>query len=268
MTETILQRIVATKTEEVAAAKQEQPEAKLRQEAEKRRDRRLFGEGLRRAHQSATTAIIAEIKRASPSKGIIREDLDVAVCARQYEQGRAAALSVLTDRTYFRGSPEDLRQARQNTVLPVLRKDFLVDAYQLYESATLGADAVLLIARILAPAQLTDYLQLCRELDLEALVEIHDEADLDIAGQAGAELIGINNRDLTTFRTDPSVAIRMVSQFSPDQTPVAASGIKTATDIRNTRQAGIYNFLIGESLVRAGDTVKFLQQLLSAEEEP
>lgn len=271
--ENILTKIVATKKEEVAAAKKQMSEAKLRQIAEEYQrvrpvylpPRRSFDDNLRQAHKADATGVIAEIKRASPSKGIIRADLDAAEQARKYEVGGAVAISVLTDRDYFRGSIDDLKLARQASGLPVLRKDFLVDPYQFYESAVIGADAVLLIVRLLSPEQLASYLQLCRELALDPLVEIHDEADLDVATKAGAQLIGINNRDLSTFNTDLSVATRLVSQFSPDQIPIAASGISGRDDIVRTRQAGIRNFLIGESLARADDTVGFLKQLISGE---
>lgn len=273
MTENILTKIVATKKEEVAAAKKQVPETELRQIAEacgesrpdKIPSRRSFDDNLRQAHKSHATGVIAEIKRASPSRGVIRADLDAADQARKYEEGGAVAISVLTDQHYFRGSTGDLQQARQVSDLPVLRKDFLIEPYQFYESAVMGADAVLLIVRLLSPDQLAAYLQLCRELALDPLVEIHDEADLKVATRAGAQLIGINNRDLSTFDTDLSVATRLVSQFEPGQIPIAASGISSRDDIVRTRRAGIRNFLIGESLTRADDTVVFLRKLISGE---
>lgn len=271
MAENILTKIVATKKAEVAAAKKQMAEAEVRKLAEayskKRPDhvpaKRPFADNLRQAHKTDATGIIAEIKRASPSKGIIRADLDAGTQARKYEQGGAVAISVLTDRDYFRGSIDDLKQARKSACLPVLRKDFLVDPYQFYEAAVIGADAVLLIVRLLSPEQLTDYLQLCAELALDPLVEIHDDADLEVATKAGAQLIGINNRDLSTFNTDISVATRLVEKLQPDQIPIAASGISSRDDIVRTRQAGIRNFLIGESLARAEDTVGFLRELVS-----
>ena len=263
----ILDKIVATKKEEVAAAKIITPEKELQKEAARRDFKRPFIESLRQTHLSGSIGIIAEIKRASPSKGIIRENLKAGQQARKYEQGGATAISVLTDQDYFQGSLADLEQARKNSSLPVLRKDFLIDSYQFYEAAASGADAVLLIVRILSQTQLSDYLALCRELDLDPLVEIHDEADLEQATLAGAELIGINNRNLATFKTDLAVATRLVSQFGPGQIPVAASGISSAEDIHRTKEAGINNFLIGESLVRASDPTRFLRQLLNNDQK-
>ncbi len=265
MTEDILKKIAAAKKEEVAEARKRVPEAALRQQAEARDGQRPFIERLRQAHVDGI-GIIAEIKRASPSRGDIRADLDAADYARRYEQGGATAISVLTDSRFFKGSLADLVEARKNSTLPVLRKDFLIDPYQFYEAAAAGADAVLLIVRMLSGDRLSDFLSLCRELRLDPLVEVHDDADLEKATRSGAELIGINNRDLRTFRTDIAVATRLVSRFNDRQIPVAASGISMPDDIRATRKAGINNFLIGESLVRADDTVAFLRQLVEAAE--
>jgi indole-3-glycerol phosphate synthase len=207
--------------------------------------------------------IIAEIKRASPSKGPIRPDLNAADYARAYEKGGAACLSVLTDRDHFMGTEEDLIQARMATTLPVLRKDFTISSYQIYESAAIGADAVLLIVRILSRNQLRSYLTLCGELQLDALVEVHTLQDVETALWAEAKLIGINNRNLNTFETNTETAVQVAEQLSKDQIPVAASGIKTREDISRARKAGIHNFLIGESLVRATDPAAFLYALLS-----
>ncbi|MDY6832872.1 MAG: indole-3-glycerol phosphate synthase TrpC [Thermodesulfobacteriota bacterium] len=259
----ILTRIVQTKTEAVAAARLRVPEAELKAMAADRDSKRPFTENLRQAHVQGGTGIIAEIKRASPSRGIIRADLDPADCAAKYEAGGAAAISVLTDAPYFKGSLSDLKQARKACSLPVLRKEFILSDYQVYESAAAGADAVLLIVRILTQTMLSDLIGLCRALGLDTLVEIHDENDLEAATNAGAKLIGINNRNLKTFKTDIAVATRLVSDFGPDQVPVAASGIGSREDIGRTKAAGIHNFLIGESLVRAKDTVSFLKQLLT-----
>lgn len=171
---------------------------------------------------------------------------------------------MLTDKQFFKGSLDDLVAARKAATLPVLRKDFLIAPYQFYEAAAAGADAALVIVRMLSPEQLGDLLALCRELRLDPLVEVHDAADLEKATAAGAELIGINNRDLKTFKTDIAVATGLVSRFAAGQIPVAASGISTADDIRATRRAGINIFLIGESIVRAEDTVGFLKGLMAA----
>ncbi|MDY6825445.1 MAG: indole-3-glycerol phosphate synthase TrpC [Thermodesulfobacteriota bacterium] len=263
----ILTKIVTTKAEEIAAALSRLPLDDLKEMAEDRDDYRHFTRALRQTHDTGT-GIIAEIKRASPSKGEIRANLDPAAYARKYEQGGATAISVLTDATYFKGAADDLKAARAAASLPVLRKDFLISDYQVYESAVMGADAVLLIVRILTPAMLSELIDLSRTLHLDTLVEVHDEKDLETATAAGAELIGINNRDLKTFKTDIRVAARLVGQLTSRQIPVAASGIANAKDIQQTRTAGINNFLIGESLVRADDTVAFLKTLTNREHTP
>ncbi len=256
-----LKIIVEHKKEEIAAAQKIIPESKLRKEALIPRKRRPFFKKLKEPGLSGVN-IIAEIKRASPSKGAICPDLNPAWLASEYELGGAAALSVLTEQKYFQGSLSDFVDARKATTLPVLRKDFLFTSYQLYESAVLGADAVLLIARILSKKQLRDYLILCDELKLDALVEIHSEDDLESATWAGAKLIGINNRNLRSFETDIQTAIRLASLLDPDQIPVAASGIQSRKDIEKNLKFGIKNFLIGESLIRAENPAAFLKSLI------
>lgn len=256
-----LKIIVDHKKEEVIKAKKRLSENRLCADALLPRKRRPF---LKRLEQPGPFGIniIAEIKRASPSKGLICPDLNPAIYASEYEKGGAAALSVLTDQAYFKGCVDDLKKAREATALPVLRKDFLISSYQIYESAALGADAVLLIVRILEQNQLTDYLNLCRELNIDALVEIHSENDLETATLAGARLIGINNRNLSSFETNIETSIRMASLLEPDQIAVAASGIRTREDIEKTKDSGIRNFLIGESLVRAPNSREFLRSLM------
>lgn len=259
----ILTRIVARKKQEIADARRRTPVAALREAAAARRDHRSFLEALRAPGPQGAN-IIAEIKRASPSKGPLRLDLNAADLARAYRSGGAAALSVLTDHDFFRGSPADLEAARRAVSLPVLRKDFLIDPYQIYESAVMGADAILLICRILSARQLADLLALSRDLHMEALVEIHTPEDLAMARQAEARLIGINNRNLATFDTDISTAMAMADGLAPDQIPVAASGIATRRDVEANLTRGIYNFLIGESLVRAARPAEQLAALLTA----
>ena len=256
-----LTTIVEHKKQEIVTAQKRIPENRLREEALVPRQRRPFFQRLKQPGPSGVN-IIAEIKRASPSKGPIRPDLDPALLAAQYEQGGAAALSVLTDKPFFQGSFEDLQKARNATGLPVLRKDFLISAYQVYESAVSGADAILLIARILSKEQVRDYIALSRELHLDALVEIHSEKDLKAATWAGAKLIGINNRNLSSFETDIKTATRLASLLDPDQIPVAASGIRNRQDIETSQHFGISNFLIGESLVRAKNPQAFLKGLI------
>ena len=252
-----LSKIVAHKTEHVRAAERKSPVAQLREAAEARTDFRSF----MAPFAAARINVIAEIKRASPSKGIIREDLDVGRFAAAYERGGAIALSVLTETEWFKGSIDDLKAARKATGLPVLRKDFTISDYQIYESSAIGADAVLLIVRILSEQQLSDYLALCRELRLDALVEVHTLDDLEQATAAGAKLIGINNRNLASFDTDIRNAMEIAARFSPGQIPVAASGIDSRADIEENVRAGIHNFLIGETLVRAEDPEAMLKNL-------
>jgi indole-3-glycerol phosphate synthase len=258
----ILDKIVEQKKEIVAAAQKNIPQSLLEQRCRNRSDHRPFFKRLERPGPGGAN-IIAEIKRASPSKGPIRLDLNAADYARAYEKGGAACLSVLTDKNHFMGTEEDLIQARMATMLPVLRKDFTISSYQLYESAAMGADAVLLIVRILSRDQLRSYLSLCGELQLDALVEVHTQQDVETAIWAEAKLIGINNRNLNTFETNTETAVQAAALLSKDQIAVAASGIKTREDIDRAREAGIHNFLIGESLVRATDPAAFLRSLLS-----
>ena len=262
----ILTRIVAHKEEEVAASTRQLPLTDLRAQALAVGRRRPFFDALKQPGPAGVN-IIAEIKRASPSKGMLNPDLDAVRTAQAYHAGGAAALSVLTDRLFFKGGPEDLQSARAATPLPVLRKDFLIAEYQVYESVVMGADAVLLICRILSPDQLNELLALCRELHLDTLVEIHTREDLEMARQARAPLIGINNRNLKTFETDLNTAMDLGRALPPDQVPVAASGIAGPADIRRNLEAGIFNFLIGETLVRADEATLTLQALIQAGKE-
>ena len=261
----ILEKIVEQKKAEVVLAKRRVSETQLREKASKGRKHRPFFKTLE-SPGPAGVNIIAEIKRASPSKGIIRQDIDPASVAVVYEKGGASALSVLTDPSFFQGSEADLKTAREAVKLPVLRKDFLISSYQLHEAAVMGADAVLLIARILSQAQLRDYLLLARELNLDALVEVHTHSGLEKASRAGAKLIGINNRNLKSFKTDIKTAARLVSYLEPDQVPVAESGIRSREDILYLQQSGIWNFLIGESLMRAENPESLLSELMGTGE--
>ena len=187
--------------------------------------------------------------------------MDPGEYALAYEKGGAAAVSVLTDENFFKGSLNDLKTVRANTSLPVLRKEFIISTYQIYESAAASADAILLIVRILEKQELKDYLDLCTELGMDALVEIYSEAEIETASFAGAKLIGINNRDLSSFDTRIGRAMDIASLLEKGQVPVAASGMRTREDIQETKKAGIFNFLIGESLVRAENTEQFLASL-------
>jgi indole-3-glycerol phosphate synthase len=260
MANDILNRIVAARKEEVAAAERAVPLARLRAAAEARADRRPFAAALERPGPAGVN-VIAEIKRASPSKGLIRGDLDPAALARAYAAGGAAALSVLTEGRFFHGSTDDLRRARAACALPVLRKDFLFCDYQLYESAAMGADAVLLIVRILDRAQLSGLIATAAALGLAALVEVYTAAEAATAAQAGARLIGINNRDLSSFDTDLDRTLAVLPALAPGQTAVAASGIRDRADILRYRGTPVFNFLVGESLVRSENPAGFLKWL-------
>ncbi|MBW2181522.1 MAG: indole-3-glycerol phosphate synthase TrpC [Deltaproteobacteria bacterium] len=254
--------ILKDKKEEIKYSRSRVPENELREKAILFQKRRSFFQSMKKPGPSGIN-IIAEIKRASPSKGVIRKNLDPALYALAYENGGAAAISVLTDKIHFKGSADDLKKVKEVTSLPVLRKDFLMSSYQIYESIVMGADAVLLIVRILSKNQLKDYVDLCNELKIDALVEVHSEDDIETATWAGAELIGINNRNLSSFDTDINNAVRMVSLLKPNQIPVAASGIQSRNDINIITKCGISNFLIGESLVRAKNPLDFLKSLLN-----
>lgn len=261
MKKDFLSKILEKKRQEVEAARRETPEARLREQAESVPKRRPFVAKLS-ASGSSGVNIIAEIKRGSPSRGAIRNELNPAIFAGYYERGGAAAVSVLTDQTFFNGSLDDLAEVRKATELPVLRKDFIISHYQIYEAAAWGADAVLLIVRALSPEFLRTCIELCDQLRLGALVEIHSTQELELAGKAGARLIGINNRDLSTFQTNIQTSINIARDLMPNQIGVAESGIHERAQIEELLRAGIWNFLIGESLVRSPDPEAFLKHLL------
>ncbi len=261
MSKDILTKIVEHKKIEVEQAIAKVPIEVLREKAAAAPQPKGFYDALSKPGPEGVN-IICEIKRASPSKGMIKEDLDPAAYAKMYENGGGAAISVLTDNAFFKGSMDDLTTARSASRLPILRKEFIISEYQIFEARAAGADAVLLIVRILTPHELESLLRVCEEAGLDALVEIHGEEEVKVAKQAGAKLVGINNRNLKTFETNISIAGNMARLLEPWQAPVAASGISTREDIEKSLEAGIFNFLIGESLVRAGDTVGFLNELV------
>jgi indole-3-glycerol phosphate synthase len=257
----ILREIVANKREEVARQKEVLPLAELRQMLADRPPTRDF-EGVIR---DRGCAVIAEVKRSSPSKGRIREDFDPVGIARIYEDNGASAISVLTERKFFEGRAAYIPQIGRAVVLPLLRKDFIIDAYQISETRVLGADALLLIAKILEGEQMRDFLGLASELGLAALVEVHDETDLGKAISSGARIVGINNRDLETFRTDLETSIRLARRVPKGVTVVSESGIGSRGDIERLMNAGIRAFLVGESLMREEDAGKKLRELLGEE---
>ena len=206
--------------------------------------------------------IIAEVKKASPSKGVIRDDFDPLILAREYEENGASAISVLTEEAYFQGSLEHLKLIKENTGLPVLRKDFIIDEYQIYEARLAGADAVLLIAAILDEKALKNFLWLTDALGMAALVEVHDGDEMKRALEAGASLIGVNNRDLKTFKVDINATIRLAPLVPKDKILVSESGLGARADILTLQKAGVSAFLIGEALVREKDAGKKLRGLL------
>ena len=262
MAKDFLSIIIEHKKKEIETARKTISEQDLKKQAEKGIPKRPFYESLKK---NQGVSIIAEIKRASPSKGNIKIDLDPSDLAATYEKGGAVCLSVLTDQEFFKGGFPDFKAARLATTLPMLRKDFLISDYQIFESAVLGADAVLLIARILSKEKMKSLLTLAHGLGMDVLVEIHSEKDLEHANAAGAKLIGINNRNLSSFETDITTATTLAAKLDSTQIPVAASGISTRDDIEKNLTAGIRHFLIGESLVKADDTVKFMKTLISGE---
>ena len=208
-------------------------------------------------------AIIAEIKRASPSKGTLAENFDPVAQARAYEQGGAAALSVLTDEKHFQGSLAHLESARSAVRIPVLRKDFTIDPYHVHQAAAHGADAVLLIAAILSEQQLRDFRELAGRYRMAALVEVHDEEELQIALASGARIIGVNNRNLRTFQVDLGVSLRLADKIPAGLIKVAESGIQTAADVRRLHAAGYQGLLVGELLMKSGEPTRALEALLS-----
>jgi indole-3-glycerol phosphate synthase len=254
----ILTRIVSRKREELRESAT--PMAELREIAEATRaGRRDFAAALR----SKRPAIISEIKKASPSKGILVKDFHPAELAAKYEQGGAAALSVLTDRDFFQGSLDDLRAARAASTLPVIRKDFTISEYHVLEAAAAGADAILLIVAILDEAQLRAFRELAREFGMAALVEAHDARELAIALRSGAEIVGINNRDLRTFRVSLDTSIQLAAGIPSGVTKVSESGIFNSADIRRLMDAGFDAFLVGEHLVKSGDATRALRELVA-----
>jgi indole-3-glycerol phosphate synthase len=257
---TKLDHIIAATRERVAAAKASADLRALSAAAE-RHQPRGFRRGLKRAGQSGI-AIIAELKKASPSKGLIRGDFPVGELAHELEEAGAAALSVLTDQQFFQGSLENLEIASKTTRLPCLRKDFIVDEFQLVEARAHRADAVLLIVAALTQSELTNLYRQAGDLHLDVLCEVHDSAELQRALDAGCETIGVNNRDLRTFQVDLNTSLQLAELMPPEVVKVAESGIETGEDIASLRQAGFDVFLIGESLMRATYPGGALRELL------
>ncbi|MDE2270579.1 MAG: indole-3-glycerol phosphate synthase TrpC [Xanthomonadaceae bacterium] len=262
----ILQRILARKREEVAERKERVPLASLRARGEDMPPARGFAIALRARMEQGRAAVIAEVKKASPSKGLIRADFDPAAIARGYEAGGAACLSVLTDVDFFQGSDAYLRDARAACALPVLRKDFTIDAYQVREARAIGADAILLIAAALDDAMLANLHALAIECGLDVLVEVHDALDLRRAlplPEPARTLVGINNRDLRTFETRIETTLSLKDAVPSGRLLVTESGIATRADVARLRGAGINAFLVGETFMRADDPGAELRRLFA-----
>jgi len=257
----ILDKILAVKRTELAAALSAKPLAEVRAEAMTQVPPRDFVGAIRTRIAAGQSAVIAEIKRASPSKGVLREDFDPAAIAADYAEHGAACLSVLTDREFFQGSPAYLQQARGACPLPVLRKDFLVDAYQVYEARALGADAILLIVAALEFPKLSDMAELAQSLGLGVLVEVHDAAELDLALRLKTPLLGINNRNLRTFRVDLATTLDQLVRIPPDKIVVTESGIQSPDDVALMRRRGVRAFLVGEAFMRAASPGSALAQM-------
>jgi len=246
----ILNKIIATKVIEVAAAKAQKPLATIQAEAATAVAVRDFAGSIRSKIANNRPAVIAEIKKASPSKGIIREDFRPADIARSYEQGGAACLSVLTDTEYFQGSPEYLKQARAACSLPVLRKDFMIDPYQVYEARAMGADCILLIAAALDLATMRELEKIAHGLGMAVLVEVHNGEELDLALQLETPLLGINNRNLRTFEVTLDTTLGLLSRIPENKIIVTESGIFTADDVALMRKNNVHTFLVGEAFMR------------------
>jgi indole-3-glycerol phosphate synthase len=260
---TILDKIAAYKREEVKAAKAENPLRRLITQAREASAPRGFRAALEAARKRKKPGLIAEIKKASPSQGVIRADFDPEKIARAYERGGATCLSVLTDTPSFQGAPEDLIVARQATHLPVLRKDFMLDPYQIVQSRALGADCVLVIMAMLPDETVAQLLGAAREWGMDAIIEVHDEDEMNRAQEFDSGLIGINNRNLKTFVTDIGTTIRLLPLVPADRHVVAESGLSKPEDLMKLAKAGISSYLIGESLMRADNVEAATHALLS-----
>jgi indole-3-glycerol phosphate synthase len=259
----ILDKIVAVKREEIAAALVRKPLNVMRADAESRVLTRDFEGALRAKIAAGQAAVIAEIKKASPSKGVLRADFIPADIAQSYAEHGAACLSVLTDKQFFQGSVDFLKQARASCDLPVLRKDFMVDPYQIYEARAMGADAILLIAACLDDSQMADMEAVAHRLDMAVLVEVHDRAELDRALKLKTRLVGINNRNLKTFEVSLQTTLDLLPHVPADRLLVTESGILSSDDVKRMREAHVNAFLVGEAFMRANEPGEALAKLFS-----
>ncbi|MGA2552667.1 MAG: indole-3-glycerol phosphate synthase TrpC [Burkholderiaceae bacterium] len=261
----ILREILEVKADEVRRAKNQRGLSSLREEAEHRLDVRPFVGALQATLAKSLPAVIAEVKKASPSKGIIRESFVPQEIAQSYARRGASCLSVLTDQHFFQGSGEHLSLARDACALPVLRKDFLIDLYQVYEARVLGADCILLIVAALDPGLMCELECCAHELAMSVLVEVHDRAELERAQKLATPLVGVNNRDLRTFETRLETTLELYAYVQPDRLLVTESGIRTREDVRRMRRNGVHTFLVGEAFMRADDPGMELEQLFAQE---
>jgi indole-3-glycerol phosphate synthase len=260
----ILKKIVDVKRQEVAAALKRKSLEAMRADAESRVLTRDFVGALRNKIAAGQAAVIAEVKKASPSKGVLREDFIPADIAQSYAEHGAACLSVLTDKDFFQGSVDYLKQARASCDLPVLRKDFMVDAYQVYEARAMGADCILLIAACLDDAHMSELEAIARSLDMAVLVEVHDEEELQRALKLKTPLVGINNRNLRTFEVSLDTTLGMLKDVPADRLLITESGILNRADVQKMRDANVHAFLVGEAFMRAPDPGAALAELFAA----
>ena len=260
----ILEKIVEVKHQEVQAARKRKSLEAVRADAEARVLTRDFVGAMRSKMAAGQAAVIAEVKKASPSKGVLRPDFIPADIAQSYAEHGAACLSVLTDQSFFQGCADYLKQARASCDLPVLRKDFMVDAYQIYESRAMGADCILLIAACLDDAQMRDLEAIALSLNMAVLIEVHDGAELDRALRLKTPLVGVNNRNLRTFEVSLDTTLALMPRLPADRLLVTESGILSAADVRKMREAGVHAFLVGEAFMRAPEPGEALAQLFGS----
>lgn len=258
---TILENINARKRQEIVERSVRVSLAEVKSRSEDQPKARGFVQAMENRLAQGQSAVIAEIKKASPSKGVIRKDFYPAEIAKSYASGGATCLSVLTDRDYFQGSEEYLQQVRAACSLPVIRKDFLIDPYQIYEARAIGADCVLLIVASLEKSQLMDLNELAMSIGLDVLIEVHDEAELEVALQTSNRLIGINNRNLHTFETSLDTTLQLLNKIEDERIVVTESGILAPQDVATMRAAGVNAFLVGEAFMRAEDPGDSLKKL-------
>jgi len=266
MTDTpdVLKKILRVKTQEVAERAGRRAIGELMRAAQDAAPPRGFFDSLRGRIEAGDPAVIAEIKKASPSKGVLREDFDPAAIAASYARCGAACLSVLTDEQFFQGADRYLQQARGVCELPVLRKDFVIDPYQVYEARALGADCILLIVAALEDDRLRDLARLADELGMDALVEVHDRGELERALAMPGRLVGVNNRDLRTFHTDLQTTLDLLQRMPDDRLVVTESGIHTPADVARMREHGVHAFLVGEAFMKAPDPGAKLAELFGS----